>query len=82
MAKEGARHLVSNIGGVLAKDEVLNSTEAYVSYPFASPSLMLCRHGFGFGEFADERFLIFGDDYFGVVWIGPFPTWASVFFYK
>lgn len=31
MVKEGAVHLVSNIGGVLAKEEVLTSTEAYVS---------------------------------------------------
>lgn len=32
MAKEGARHLVSNIGGVLPKHEVLKSTEEYVSF--------------------------------------------------
>ncbi|KAG0614044.1 hypothetical protein M758_6G147300 [Ceratodon purpureus] len=32
MAKEGTRHLVSNIGGVLAKEEVLNSTDAYEKY--------------------------------------------------
>lgn len=36
MAKEGARHLVSNIGGVLTRDEVLNSTEACVSSPSGS----------------------------------------------
>lgn len=28
MAKQGASHLVSNIGGVLSKEEVLNSTDA------------------------------------------------------
>nr|XP_024393948.1 cycloartenol-C-24-methyltransferase 1-like [Physcomitrium patens]XP_024393949.1 cycloartenol-C-24-methyltransferase 1-like [Physcomitrium patens]XP_024393950.1 cycloartenol-C-24-methyltransferase 1-like [Physcomitrium patens]PNR40925.1 hypothetical protein PHYPA_018328 [Physcomitrium patens] len=32
MAKEGARHLVSNIGGVLPKHEVLKSTEEYEKY--------------------------------------------------
>jgi hypothetical protein len=37
MAKEGARHLVSNIGGVLAKDDVLNSTEACVSHLLVLP---------------------------------------------
>lgn len=32
MVKEGAAHLVANIGGVLAKEDVLNSTEAYVFF--------------------------------------------------
>jgi len=32
MAKQGASHLVSNIGGVLSKEEVLNSTDAYEKY--------------------------------------------------
>lgn len=32
MVKEGAAHLVANIGGVLPKEEVLNSTDAYEKY--------------------------------------------------